>query len=222
MLADPSSGGDGVKVCTIDGCNRPHCARGWCNAHWQRWRRTGDPLGTRQRAPRRDTAQHGSRRRYQTGCRCDLCWRAQKRYRIARDRVGSLRVDAAPIVAHVDALIASGWTRVDITREAGLGNSTLWHMTRSTTGRINRRTADAILTLEPYAPITLPAGPLLALLDARRVQLRKADRTDYAAVRRARRTGTISEAIADRIAVRHLGLTSIEVYGHDHDQAVSA
>lgn len=34
-------------LCSIDGCDRPVDARGWCKAHWQRWRRHGDPLGGR-------------------------------------------------------------------------------------------------------------------------------------------------------------------------------
>lgn len=33
------------RRCSIDGCTSPHSARGWCKHHWQRWRRTGDPLG---------------------------------------------------------------------------------------------------------------------------------------------------------------------------------
>lgn len=36
----------GGKLYSIDGCDRPVVARGWCHAHWQRWRRHGEPLGT--------------------------------------------------------------------------------------------------------------------------------------------------------------------------------
>lgn len=32
-------------VCSIPACGKPHYAHGWCNAHWGRWRRNGDPLG---------------------------------------------------------------------------------------------------------------------------------------------------------------------------------
>lgn len=31
------------RTCSIDGCDRPQRARGWCSAHWTRWRQHGDP-----------------------------------------------------------------------------------------------------------------------------------------------------------------------------------
>jgi hypothetical protein len=33
------------RTCTVDGCQRPVYARGWCNPHYQRWRKHGDPTG---------------------------------------------------------------------------------------------------------------------------------------------------------------------------------
>ena len=33
--------------CSLDGCDRPAAKRGWCNAHYLRWRRHGDPLAGR-------------------------------------------------------------------------------------------------------------------------------------------------------------------------------
>lgn len=32
-----------VKVCSVDGCDRPVQARGWCFRHWKRWRKYGNP-----------------------------------------------------------------------------------------------------------------------------------------------------------------------------------
>jgi len=33
------------SICSVEGCSKPACARGYCNSHWHRWRRYGDPLG---------------------------------------------------------------------------------------------------------------------------------------------------------------------------------
>lgn len=32
-------------LCGIEGCGKPHYARGWCETHYGRWRIHGDPLG---------------------------------------------------------------------------------------------------------------------------------------------------------------------------------
>lgn len=40
-----------ASVCKIEGCDNPTLARGWCSKHWQRWSKTGDPLGLRQTPP---------------------------------------------------------------------------------------------------------------------------------------------------------------------------
>lgn len=33
--------GGTTKLCTVPGCDKPHRARGWCSAHWERWKRWG-------------------------------------------------------------------------------------------------------------------------------------------------------------------------------------
>lgn len=40
----------GNSTCSIDGCGNEHYAKGWCNLHWTRWRRNGDPLALPGRA----------------------------------------------------------------------------------------------------------------------------------------------------------------------------
>jgi hypothetical protein len=33
------------RTCSIPDCGKPHYARGWCPAHYHRWRNYGDPRG---------------------------------------------------------------------------------------------------------------------------------------------------------------------------------
>ncbi len=33
-----------TRLCSVDGCDRPHRSRGWCVAHYYRWHRHGSPL----------------------------------------------------------------------------------------------------------------------------------------------------------------------------------
>lgn len=33
------------SLCAVSGCDKPVRNRGWCNSHYLRWRRHGDPLG---------------------------------------------------------------------------------------------------------------------------------------------------------------------------------
>ena len=33
-----------TRICSIPDCDKTHYAKGWCYKHWERWRRTGDPL----------------------------------------------------------------------------------------------------------------------------------------------------------------------------------
>jgi hypothetical protein len=47
------------RLCSIPNCYNPHYARGWCCAHYQRWRHYGDPL-----TPNKD--KRGEARRFYT------------------------------------------------------------------------------------------------------------------------------------------------------------
>lgn len=33
------------RLCSIEGCGKPHKARGWCRQHYERWKDHGDPKG---------------------------------------------------------------------------------------------------------------------------------------------------------------------------------
>lgn len=45
--------------CTIAGCDRPVSSRTWCQAHYTRWRRHGDPLVGRTKHLMSDRRSHG-------------------------------------------------------------------------------------------------------------------------------------------------------------------
>lgn len=38
------------RRCSVEGCERPHKARGWCKPHWRSWQTYGDPLAANFRA----------------------------------------------------------------------------------------------------------------------------------------------------------------------------
>lgn len=77
------------EVCTIEGCERPHLARGWCSLHYYRWRSTG----TTEPPPPRRT--HGKHSTYCAGCRCDDCTEAH-RVHMQRWRSGATKIDPEP------------------------------------------------------------------------------------------------------------------------------
>ena len=70
-----------MTMCSVKGCGKPHYGRGWCNAHYTRWRRHGDPLGG-------GTEHDTSRRcRYHPGRRVKgygLCGSCYNRFRLQR------------------------------------------------------------------------------------------------------------------------------------------
>ena len=56
-----------MKTCKIEGCEKRHVARGWCNMHYKRWKAHGDPLVLFPNRPA-------------PGCRVPLCEYAGKHY----------------------------------------------------------------------------------------------------------------------------------------------
>lgn len=78
-----------AKECSVDGCGKRLFARGWCAAHYQRWRRgssASGPLRARTELEHGTTSMYSGRK-----CRCPACreaWRVYyKEYR-ARKKAG--------------------------------------------------------------------------------------------------------------------------------------
>lgn len=103
------------RTCTIDGCDRPITARGWCTAHYAKWKRLGDPLAGRTYgtppSPCRiigcgayGTAGHG------------LCDRHYRRYQRHGDPLATSRI--------VGDDVARFWSYVDKYGEGGCWNWT--------------------------------------------------------------------------------------------------
>lgn len=95
------------RECSVDGCVRPHLARGWCSSHYSRARRSGGDPGTSDFRTAFDTLKDWvSNRDRSTGCWIDVPWKTvttkgaypalwvNGRYRVAMQVV--LELDGRP------------------------------------------------------------------------------------------------------------------------------
>ena len=68
------------RYCQIDGCNRPHRARGWCQLHYRRWHQTGDPGPAHARPPRPHCQIDGCDRPHHARGWCELHYKRWHTY----------------------------------------------------------------------------------------------------------------------------------------------
>ena len=84
--------------CSIEGCTAPaYNRRGWCSKHYQRWRKTGDPLTTRSGRTRDEWQDHVANfwRMVDVG-EPDECWP----WTGGGDRYGKIKVRRMSVSAH--------------------------------------------------------------------------------------------------------------------------
>lgn len=105
-------------------------------------------------------------------CRCRDCadayYRHAKDYRIRADydqRKGGARIlqriDATACIEHLDRLLASGLTRPEVADLAGLPYQTIAHVHGHRPARVHRRTAAAILAVEPLPDLSDYVDPVV-------------------------------------------------------------
>ena len=107
------------RTCSVDGCDRPTRKREWCNKHYQRWLRHGDPdkvvPGGPVRTPKVCAADHCDR---QTLGRSDWCRMHDERVKRHGSPAG--RPPRAPAECSVEACgnraVSRGWCGMHYTR----------------------------------------------------------------------------------------------------------
>lgn len=89
---------------------------------------------------------------YLAGCYCQLCERGRRHHRgmSKRRRMGQYQtVDVAPVLVHIDRLMAAGWRQVDICRRSGVSQGTVSDILHGVGSKMTVPNAEAIITLKP-------------------------------------------------------------------------
>jgi hypothetical protein len=123
------------------------------------------------RAQRGCRQPHGTVARYVAGCSCFECCEAHNDYqREYRSDGGGRLVDAAPVVAQIRKLMASGWGTRAIAEQAAISYNTVRYVRTGRRTRMTRESAEAIMTLTIAPLLTqstalVPARHTLQLID---------------------------------------------------------
>ena len=101
-----------MKQCTIEDCPKPLRARGWCEAHYARWKRHGDPLaGATAHLPGRGCTVHDCQRPHEARGYCSTHYAVERTH---GDPEGGTRHYADPVEAFARRTVQSGdcvlWT----------------------------------------------------------------------------------------------------------------
>lgn len=115
---------------------------------------------------------HGMRARYATGCRCDACREANRTYERERARArrwgqGRRLVDAAPVIAHIDALRGAGVGTRQIAERAKVSRNVMTLLLQGKRSKLREDNAKRILAVKPEDiadGARVPAGPTRELI----------------------------------------------------------
>lgn len=175
----------------------------------------------------------GSRNR--PGCRCPECTRAHRKDCAARElahlRGEEVRMAKEPVLEHIRALQADGWSLSQIARAAGKSQPTLSTIVNGPYQMVNRATGRAILAVR--GPKTDPCGMTSSVGSVRR--LRALYALGHEQVRVAEACGLHRDAVADLVHGRTKRVTertavairgayevlSMEIGASDRNRAVA-
>lgn len=105
------------------------------------------------------TAKHGTKYRYQLGCRDECCTRANTRaLKLWRAGLTSTLVDATGTKRRIQALIAMGWTLQEVSTDAG-GYTKNWCHLILNQETVTSTTAAKIAAVYERLSMTVPTGP---------------------------------------------------------------
>ncbi len=118
---------------------------------------------------------HGTNSRYtRHACRCRPCRKAGRSYRLryGYDHTNGIRrrIDNTQTRAHVERLIARGWSQTQIAAAAGLNSATVSEVLTGRYATVNRRTAAVILDIRLDQTPPVPRGLVDATGTRRRLQ----------------------------------------------------
>lgn len=94
------------RICSIESCGRKHYAKGWCNLHWKRWRKHGDPSTVSEVARQPCSVVDCDRLAVARGW-CDMHWRRWRKH--GDPAVGERRRNRCTITGCVGLVVARGW-----------------------------------------------------------------------------------------------------------------
>ena len=94
LIVPPEGGGEPVRTCSVDGCEKPHKARSYCQGHYVRVQRNGDPG---------DTGLRG----YRTSCGVEGCDRPHLAHGLCSTHYARARSTGDPGPAEIRSGIAS-------------------------------------------------------------------------------------------------------------------